>query len=112
MSCVGSHEELRVEFTPTDRLEVAFIKERGKVTAFAIQYQAVIRGHWISVVRYDTNHGYLHRHRFWLEEDEQVDDREPRGKPSADYTVPFKTAYDDLSANWRSFRAHMTRKRP
>ncbi len=112
MSCVGNHETFRVEFTPTDRLEVAFTKEQGKVTAFSIQYQAVIRGEWVSVVRYDTNHGYLHRHRFWLAPDKQIDDREPRSQPARDYTIPFKTAYDELCANWRAFRANMKRKKP
>ena len=109
---MGPHETFRVEFTPADRLEVAFTKQRGKVTAFSIQYQAIIRGQWVSVVRYDTNHGYLHRHRFWLPPNEQIDDRDPRKQPAADYTIPFKTAYDELSANWRTFRASMTRKKP
>jgi hypothetical protein len=109
---VERHENFRVDFTPTDRLEVTFTKTRGKAKAFSIQYQAVIRGRWTPVVRYDTNHGYLHRHRFWLDADKQIDDQEPRGEPSADYTIPFKTAYDELSANWRTFRANMMRKRP
>jgi hypothetical protein len=109
---VGAHETFRVDFTPTDRLEVAFIKERGKVTGFSIQHQAFIRGEWVSVVRYDTHHGYLHRHRFWLDEHDQIDEREPRGMPAADYTIPFKTAYDELCAKWRTFRANMLRKRP
>lgn len=109
---MGSHETFRVEFTPTDRLEVAFTKERGKVTAFSIQYQAVIRGNWQSVVRYDTNHGYLHRHRFWLDTDDQIDDQESRDDPATDYTVPFKIAYDELCEGWRTFRAHMIRKQP
>ena len=109
---MGKRENFRVEFTPADRLEVAFTKQGGKVTAFSIQYQAAIRGEWVSVVRYDTNHGYLHRHRFWLDEKEQIDDQEPSDRPTADYTVPFKNAYDELCANWRSFRSQMTRKRP
>lgn len=112
MSCVGTHDGFCVEFTPTDRLEVAFTKERGKVTAFSIQYQAAIRGEWRSVVRYDTNHGYLHRHRFWLDKDDQIDDREPRDAPATDYTTPFKIAYDELCSKWREFRANMMRMKP
>lgn len=109
---MGKRETFRVEFTPADRLEVAFTKKGGKVIAFSIQYQAAIRGEWVSVVRYDTSHGSLHRHRSWLDEQEQTDDQEPRDRPAADYTEPFKTAYDELCAHWQAFRAQMTRKRP
>ncbi len=109
---MGNHETFQVEFTPTDRLHVTVQKDKGQVTAFSIQYQALMGGTWTSVVRYDTNHGYLHRHRFWLPLDEQIDDREPRNQPARDYTIPFKSAYDDLAANWRIFRANMMRKNP
>lgn len=106
---MGERENFRVEFTPADRLEVAFTKQGGKVTTFSIQYQAAIKGQWVSVARYDTNHGYLHRHRYWLDEQSETDDLEPRNRPAADYTVPFKNAYDELCANWRGFRSKMTR---
>ena len=35
--------------------------ERGQVTAFTVQMELLVGGHWEPVVRFDTAHGFAHR---------------------------------------------------
>lgn len=44
-----------------DRLRVKIKTERGKVVNIVVQYEAMIRGAWHEIVRYDCEHGYFHR---------------------------------------------------
>ena len=94
-----------------DFLRVHLVILEGRVIALVIQYEAVIRDQVVPVVRYDTSHGYLHRHRFWLPEGRQTDDMEDPGRPAADYTTQVNLIRNDLVQNWQQYRAKMSRKR-
>ena len=50
----------RLDDTEREWLRVRFTTERGRVTAFTVQYETVIGGQPIAVARYDTAHGYPH----------------------------------------------------
>lgn len=58
------------------------------------------------VCRYDTCHGYLHVHRYWLRDGspKRLED-ERRGKLT--YTEKATAAEADLKENWREYRAKM-----
>ena len=50
-------------FTPLtdeDRLRHVRYIERSKVIWFTVQYEALLKGKWTPLARYDTAHGYFH----------------------------------------------------
>lgn len=50
--------------TGQDRITYSYKKDgRGKYLEVTnVSYEATIRNKWITIVRYDSSHGYLHRH--------------------------------------------------
>jgi hypothetical protein len=108
--------EKRTEYTvlletEEDVLRCELTIDDGKVTRMTLQYEADIKGEWREVVRYDTSHGFLHRHRFWLPPGRQIDAREDSDDPVDDYTQAFERAKKDLTANWRRYRKLMQRSK-
>jgi hypothetical protein len=98
-----------VEFSDEDWLSIELDVTKGKVTGLVLNYLAHIDDEIREVVRYDTDHGYLHRHRFWLSENKQVHDLEDPKNPSTDYGAVFQAAADDLRANWSAYRSKLQR---
>ena len=84
----------------SDRLRVWAWIEKGIVTSFVVQYEAMIEGRWHPVVRYDTAHGFAHR-----------DLMRPRGAPEkqpiavADLNSAFTFAIRDVRVLWKQYRA-------
>lgn len=99
--------EYNVFLTEDDVVRCELTILEGRVVAMLLQYEAHIDGQWVEVVRYDTSHGFLHRHRFWLPERRQTDDLEDPDHPSRDYTDAFELARKDLGSNWRAYRKAM-----
>lgn len=58
--------------TEEDKLRIMFVKKRGKITKFIIQYSALINSRWRSIMRVDTCHGYAHKHTFHLKDKEYI----------------------------------------
>ena len=56
--------EYTVALTKEDKKKVVFDKERGEILHFVVQYYSLIDSRWRSVMRFDTCHGYAHRHTF------------------------------------------------
>lgn len=46
---------------PTDKVRVRFKKDWGRVLSFAVQYYALVKGQWRSIIRVDTVHGFAHK---------------------------------------------------
>jgi hypothetical protein len=44
-----------------DRFRYYHDLESGRIVHFRIQYEALVRGEWQAIVRYDTAHGWPHR---------------------------------------------------
>ena len=42
-------------------LRIKIIIEKGNVYDIVVQYESLIRGKWVSFVRYDCTHGFFHR---------------------------------------------------
>ncbi len=74
--------------------------ERGEVTEFRVQYEALIAGHWHCVVRYDSAHGRPHR-----------DTLHPDGPQTKDWFPGYSNAevltigQRDIWENWSEYRA-------
>ncbi len=49
-----------------DVLDVVLMwEEFGKLTKFALNYQAYIDGKWYEIYRVDNYHGFLHEQKYW-----------------------------------------------
>ncbi len=44
-----------------DRIRTRFKKDKGKILDIVIQYEAMLVGKWVAIVRYDCAHGFFHR---------------------------------------------------
>jgi hypothetical protein len=45
----------------SDRLRVRLEIDKGELINIVVQYESLIEGNWISIVRYDIEHGFFHR---------------------------------------------------
>lgn len=99
-----------VFFTSDDILDVEMHVEQSRIREFKVNYRCRIAGEWHETVRYDTEHGNLHVHRFYLPHIRETRALE-RSKPAdRDYTGQVERAEDDLAANWKKYRAKMEAK--
>ena len=44
-----------------ERLRISIEVVKGEVVDIVVQYETMINGKWVAVVRYDCAHGFLHR---------------------------------------------------
>jgi hypothetical protein len=79
--------------------------ERGQITEFRIQYEALIAGQWHSVVRYDCAYNRPHR-----------DTLHPDGTETKEWYSSHSNAevltlgQRDIRENWRNYRAQYERE--
>ena len=45
----------------SDRLRVLLEIDKGELISIVVQYESIIDGKWIPIVRYDVEHGFFHR---------------------------------------------------
>jgi len=81
------------------RVDVALIIERGKVVAFSLNLSIEGDGEKRDVVRWDTAHGYLHKHEFWRTT--KTIKEKYFEKISLDKM--FVEVYNDLLKNWEKY---------
>jgi hypothetical protein len=91
-----------LDVTDEDVLDVWFDVDAGRITAFSVNYRALIQGEWRQVIRYDTAPEHLHVHEFFPPGNERIH-RLAKG-PLTDYTQALDDAMDDLSTNRRRHR--------
>jgi hypothetical protein len=64
-----------IPLTKTDR--ITYVYARDKITftireVINVSYEAWIKKHWLTILRYDSTHGYLHQHtRFSLTKEKE-----------------------------------------
>jgi hypothetical protein len=85
--------------TAQDRIRVRFRKERGKITEFVVQYEALVKGQWLAVVRYDTAHGQPHTDVI-----NPGGTQEKRLLHFPNFNDAFSYAEEDIKANWERYR--------
>jgi len=81
------------------RIDVTLIIERGKIVAFSLNLSIEENGEKHDVVRWDTAHGYLHKHEFWRTTKtikEKYFEKLPLDKI-------FVEVYRDLLKNWEKY---------
>ena len=87
-----------------DRYRHRHVRYRGRVTAFSVQYETLVKGEWRAVVRYDTAHGYVHRDLYSAE---GVTTKTPLF--GITYSDALTFAESDLKANWKVFKQRFLR---
>jgi outer membrane usher protein FimD/PapC len=91
----------RLDDTDLEWLRVQFTTERGRVTAFTVQYETLVDGQAKAVARYDTAHGFPH-----------LDIIDRRGRvvaktPLAEHLslgAALTHAEQEMQASWRRYR--------
>ncbi len=81
------------------------VREKGKVTTFAVQLEALIGNQWQPIIRYDASHNYTHLDRFY-----------PGGKKEkVSLGLSFKSALAladwDINNNWKSYVRNFKERR-
>ena len=82
-----------------------FKKDRGKITAFVVQYETLVNDQWMAIVRYDTAHGESH-----------TDVMSPGGRKEKrllhfpNFSDAFSYAQEDVKANWELYRKRYFRE--
>jgi hypothetical protein len=85
--------------TPEGRYRHHHVKFKGEILSFVIQYETILEGEWLPVVRYDTEHGFAHR---------DIIDREGNKLKTPmftrDYNEALTFAEYDIKSNWRVYK--------
>ena len=81
------------------------MKEKGQVFKFVVQYEALLKGKWRPIVRYDTSHGFAHKDiiHYTGEEDKQP-------LYFQDFNIAFTFAIQDLKNIWKWYRTAYERE--
>lgn len=80
------------------RIDVTLIVEKGKMVGFSLNL-SIEEGEKKDVIRWDTAHGYLHKHEFWRTA-KTIKERKYENVP---LDVVFKDVYIDLIKNWKKY---------
>jgi len=98
--------EFKIRLTADDEVDVKINRENGRITGFSVNYRTRISGKWHNVIRYDTAHGMIHVHRFWIST-----------KPVAikkfetdDIKKAVDRSIDDIETNWSRYKKYMIMK--
>jgi len=85
--------------TPEDRYRHHHVRFKGEILSFVIQYETILEGEWLPVVRYDTEYGFAHR---------DIIDREGNKLKTPmftrDYNEALTFAEYDIKSNWRVYK--------
>lgn len=86
------------------RIDVMMGIDKGKIVRMSINLALLEDDKKYDVVRWDTAHGYLHKHEFWRsEKSEKVETNKPLDEI-------FRKVYGDLKVNWKEYTEKMKRK--
>ena len=89
-----------------DILYVTFEKNRGDIKKFSIQYVALIDGTSHEIMRFDTFHGYAHKHTFHRASAEVIIDLTKLGDRINDVFTEsleyIKRDFEKIKANYLS----------
>ena len=99
-----------VFFTADDILDVEMQVEQGRIREFKVNYRCRIADVWHEAVRYDTEHGALHVHRFYLPLTREARALGRTKPANRDYTSQVQRAEADLATNRKKYRSQMEAK--
>lgn len=96
-----SYEEFRTPL-PRGFLDISFERIGREVVSMKVQYTAIHGEDHVDIVRYDTSHGYLHKHT-WPGGTEHIVDLESPTHPRGEYAAALTAAIEDLKINWKTY---------
>jgi hypothetical protein len=85
--------------TSDDRYRHRHIRYKGNVLSFTVQYETKFEGEWLTVVRYDSQHGFAHRDLLDIKGNKQ---KTPMF--TKDYNEALTFAEYDIKSNWRIYK--------
>ena len=88
-----------------DRIRVRFEKDKGGILDLVIQYEAMINGKWMPIVRYDCAHGFFHRDLLYPN-----GDKEKKAIEVPDLKYGFTFARQDLEDKWVWYKEQYLKK--
>ena len=88
-----------------DRIRVKFSKEKGEIIDLIIQYEALIREKWHTIVRYDCEHGFFHRDRLTPK-----GEKEKKVIEMPDLNTAFAYARQDIEDRWEWYKEQYLKK--
>lgn len=80
------------------RIDVTLLIERGKIIGFSLNL-SMLNKEKHDVIRWDTAHGFLHKHEFWRTR-KVIKEREYENIP---LNIIFREVYNDLRINWEKY---------
>ena len=92
--------------TDEDRVRISFSEKRGLIVHFIIQYIAFMQGEWREIMRYDTCHGYAHKHTFYLKGEAYIIDLT---EPGDRLNEMFTEYSNDIKQNFRRIKENFLR---
>ncbi len=63
----------RLDEIGENRIRYKIVTQRGRIVDVVAQYETLIDGKWVAVVRYDCAHGFFHRDVLSLEGEKRKD---------------------------------------
>ena len=92
--------EFMVNMSSEDRRRHRHVSEKGRILDFVVQYETKHDDRWLPVVRYDTAHGYPHKHQ------SHADGTQDKTRMKmVDYNEGLNIAEDDVQSNWLHYKA-------
>ena len=91
--------EYAIRLGPNDRYRHLHIRAKDAIVFFRVQYETMVKGRWLPVVRYDSAHGYAHRDL--LDQKGNVS-KTPLFNQGLNDALTF--AESDLKANWLKYK--------
>jgi hypothetical protein len=88
-----------------DRIRFRFKKEKGEIIDLVLQYEAMINGKWMPIVRYDCAHGFFHRDVI-----HPNGDKEKKMIDVPDLRFAFSFAKQDLEDKWEWYKEQYLKK--
>ncbi|GHV12074.1 hypothetical protein AGMMS49938_03930 [Fibrobacterales bacterium] len=82
-----------------NRVRTSIMTERGQLINGVRQYESMIGGNWVSIVRYDCAHGKFHKDVLWPN-----GDKEKRFFEFDTLKAAFDYADNDLKERWKWYR--------
>jgi len=88
-----------------NRIRVRLITQNGDLQDVMFQYETVIDGEWLPIVRYDCSHGFFHRDILYPNGDKEKQSIEMNTLKSAS-----QYAEQDLKDRWEWYRERYIKK--
>jgi hypothetical protein len=94
----------RLTFTWEDEVDVVIRKDDGKIKSFSVNYRTRIDDKWCDVIRYDTAHGKIHVHKFW------ISTKIIALKGVTEMKTAVIDAVRDMKSNWSVYKNNLIEK--